>query len=208
MDIGILVALTGIYKLAEKLGLLQHIKKYAEAEFDALYEKLIQDTVFDGIAKKFFNSNHGKCFEKALTNIAPKYKTQKRRFRLHILTNPIVARSYDDLKSNKLPDRRIFFPIFESVLSKKNVEDSVDQFINSLYYCLAKDQEFINREVLIISDKIDRSKEEIIAEIRKVVPNFEYSSEAKEPFKISLSKLPTTHHARPVRQGQPIKTAG
>jgi tetratricopeptide (TPR) repeat protein len=191
MDIGILAVLTGIYKLAEKTGLLKYVNNYGEKAFDALYEKLVQDSVFDGLVKKFFKNYVARKFEAALDRIAPQNETFKRKFLLSMLTDPTINETISDLNRGHLPQQLILTPVFERALGRKNVEKELSLFYDLLKQNLKKDQEFTNLVVYSIYEM----NQEIVRKITEALGARIPTPASEEKFKISTAKLPTTQHA-------------
>ena len=170
MDIGILAILTGIYKLAEKTDLLERVKSYREKTFDALYEKLVQDTVFDSLVKKFFKNDVAKKFSAALDKIAPQNETIKRKFLLSLLIDPTINEIIVNLNRGHLPQQLQLAPVFERALGRKNVGNELNLFSELLKQDLKKDQEFTNLVVYSIYEMNQEIVSKITAALGAKIP--------------------------------------
>ena len=77
----IITVIFSIYKIAQKIGLIDYIKKLPEKTVDAVYEKLIQDKLVEStFLNKFFEPKLDRIFNKAFKNIASINKSIKRKF--------------------------------------------------------------------------------------------------------------------------------
>ncbi len=76
MDLATAAILTSIYKLAEQVGAVDYIKKLPEKTVDTLYQRLLQDTVFE---QNYLNKLFRPPGRKAVRTGAGQSRTPKSR---------------------------------------------------------------------------------------------------------------------------------
>ncbi|MCK5148182.1 hypothetical protein KAR48_15610 [bacterium] len=193
MDIGILAVLTTIFQLAQKCGLTDYLKRLPEKTAGAILEKYVQDSDLEGYFEKFFQTDIDKSFESALKKIAPANKSIKRRFLLSILTDPVITQVIENLSNGTLPQREIFIPVFQRLLHKKEVQDDVNIFVNTLFQELKKDQEFVNSVILSMYELIGKQHVVLMQTIENALKGTVPAPEPEKQFKIDTYKLPNTN---------------
>ncbi|KAA3615419.1 MAG: hypothetical protein DWQ05_13775 [Calditrichaeota bacterium] len=188
----ILVAiLLFIVKAADKIHLLDHLKTLGGETASAAYEKVVQDKFIEKtFLSKLFSPEFDAVFERALSGLAPKNSSVKKRFVLAILTDPEMTKTLTSLREGELPKKQILLPVFEKVLPNENPNEAVTRFLNNLKDGISTDSKKSLRILLNVPEKVDESLKltrEILS-ILQAAPRDDY----KPAFKIHLAKLPTT----------------
>ncbi len=192
MEIGITIIFS-IYKIAQKIGLIDYIKKLPEKTVDAVYEKLVQDKLVEStFLNRFFEPKLDRVFNSAFEHIAPINESIKRRFILAVLTDPTIVASLEDFKIEKeLPQKQILISVFQRVLPHRNAEQDASQFLTNLKDKVSEDEKLALRVLLNLPEKVDASHG-LLLEIFELLKRFTPTPEKEEKFKISLAKLPIT----------------
>jgi len=180
-------SLMSIYTLANASGLIDYIKKLPEKTADAAYEKLVQD----GLLPQLFPPQLEKACKKALQGIAPfDHDTFRYTLILSLITEPEIIRALEAIERGQLPQRQLLVPAFQKVFPGENALRYVNLFMENFYNELKSDEETVHLVMLVFAEKM-ASQQALLEEIRDALKSAPPTHQ-KEPFKISLAKLPST----------------